>query len=171
MQPGLSPIVVLCLLGVGQALVLACVLLTIRRGNLIANRLLAALAVTISIVVTAPILSSSGYFLIYPHLTRLNHPFDLVGGPLLFLYIRALVTKTKLKRKDLLHFIPAVLVAVFLIPYYLQSREYKVAHLTATTWYYTRCSSDLRVTGRRVQYCEKSYRNLNDTLEPNLHRL
>ena len=138
MQPSLNPVIILCLLGVGQALLLALVLLTVRRGNLTANRLLAALVVTISVLVSATILFSTRYFLIYPHLTRLNHPFDFLGGPLLFLYVRALITNAKINRKDLLHFLPAVLVTIFLIPYYLQTREYKILNLSATDWYKAR---------------------------------
>ena len=138
MQPAVNPVVIICLFGVGQSLLLALVLLTVRRGNITANRLLAALTITISIVVTVTLLNNTGYFLVYPHLSRLNHPFDFVGGPLLFLYVRALVTKTNLKRRDLLHFVPAFLVAIFLVPYYLQSREYKLAHLSTTGWYQAR---------------------------------
>jgi AraC-like DNA-binding protein len=138
-MPGsLNLLIVFCFLGVGQALLLAVVLLTIRRGNLTANRLLAALSVTISILVGATILNRTHYFLIYPHLTRVNHPFDFLGGPLLFLYIRAILTRSKLNKKDLLHFVPAILVAIFLIPYYLQSREYKLASLSSVDWYYAR---------------------------------
>ena len=138
MQHNLNLFVILCFLGIGQALLLAVVLLTIRRGNVTANRLLAALSVTISILVCATILSSTRYFLIYPHLTRINHPFDFLGGPLLFLYVRTLLTKSKLSKMDALHFVPAILVAVLLIPYYLQSREYKLVSLSAVDWYQAR---------------------------------
>lgn len=138
MQLNLNPLIILCLLGVGQALLLALVLLTTRRSNLTANRLLAAVAVTISITVSASLLSSTRYFLIYPHLSRINHPFDFLGGPLLFLYIRALIKKSKLKKQDWLHFLPAILVAIFLIPYYLKSGADKLASLPAVDWYYAR---------------------------------
>jgi AraC-like DNA-binding protein len=138
MNSSFQPVIILCLLGVVQALLLALVLLTIRRGNLTANRLLAAVAITISIEVGAIILNSTGSLLIYPHLARINHPLDFLGGPLIFLYARALITKAKLTRKDLLHFVPAVLVALFLVPYYLQSREHKIAALSSSNWYYTR---------------------------------
>src|SRR5215510_13359522 len=138
MPLNLNPLIVVCILGVGQALLLAVVLLTIRRGNLTANRLLGALAVTISIGVSATILSSTRYFLIYPHLTRINHPFDFLGGPLVFLYVRTLLTKSNLRKKDWLHFLPAILVALFLLPYYLSSREYKLAALPVLDWYRAR---------------------------------
>ncbi|HKG97927.1 MAG TPA: hypothetical protein VKA97_08945, partial [Pyrinomonadaceae bacterium] len=100
--------------------------------------LLAAVAVTISISVSASLLSSTRYFLIYPHLSRINHPFDFLGGPLLFLYVRALIKKSKLKKQDRLHFLPAILVAIFLIPYYLKSGADKLASLPAVDWYYAR---------------------------------
>lgn len=138
MQHYLTAPAVLCLLGVAQALLLALVLVTIQRGNRTANKILAALAVTISVLVSFTILSNARYFLIYPHLSRINHPVDLLGGPLLFLYIRALVSKSKLGKKALLHFAPAVLVALFLIPFYVQSSEYKLSSLPSVTWYYAR---------------------------------
>jgi AraC-like DNA-binding protein len=138
MESSLNPVIIFCLLGVGQSLLLAFMLLTIRRGNLTANRLLAAIAVTISIGVSATLINGAHYFLIYPHLARINHPFDFIGGPLLYLYVRSLITRAKLTRKDLLHFIPAVLVFLMLVPYYLQSREYKIAALASREWYYFR---------------------------------
>lgn len=138
MQPSLNPVVILCLLGVAQALLLALVLFTIQRGNRTANRILAALAVTISIGVSATILSSTHYFQIYPHLSRINHPFDFLGGPLLFLYIKALTSKSNLGKKAFLHFVPATLCALLLVPFYLQSREYKLSSLLSVNWYYAR---------------------------------
>jgi AraC-like DNA-binding protein len=129
---------VLCLLGVAQALLLAFVLLTFQRGNRTANRILAAIAVTISIGVGATIFSYAHYFWVYPHLSRISHPFDFLGGPLLFLYVRALTSKSSLGRKAFLHFVPAILCALFLVPFYLQSREYKLSRLPMANWYYAR---------------------------------
>jgi AraC-like DNA-binding protein len=139
MQSSLSLPAVLCLLGVAQALLLALVLLTIQRGNRTANRILAAFAVSISVSVTATILSNLHYFQIYSHLSRINHPFDFLGGPLLFLYIRALTArKPVFEKKMLLHFVPAVAVVLYLTPFYLQSWEYKHSRLPTVNWYYVR---------------------------------
>ncbi|MEK6337186.1 MAG: helix-turn-helix domain-containing protein [Acidobacteriota bacterium] len=136
MQFVTNPLALLCVLGIAQALVLALVLLTSRRGNQTANKILAALTVTIAVGVAASVLSSTLYFRIYPHLTRINHPFDFLGGPLLFLYIKALTSKNfKFGKKELLHFLPAALVALFLVPFYLQSASYKLASLSWVTWY------------------------------------
>lgn len=139
MQPSLNLPAVLSILGVGQALLLALVLLTIQRGNRTANRILAAIVVTISVSVSASILSNTHYFQIYPHLSRINHPFDFLGGPLLFLYIRALTARNSVfGKKTLLHFVPAVLVLLYLTPFYLQSWEFKHSSLPSATWYYVR---------------------------------
>lgn len=80
---------ILNLLGAAQALLLALALVSIKRGNQTANRLLAAIAVTISVLVSYTVLTSNHYLFQYPHLSRVNHPFDFLGAPLLFLYIRA----------------------------------------------------------------------------------
>lgn len=130
---------VLCILGVAQALLLALVLLTIKRGNRTANRILAALVVSISVSVIATILSNLHYFQIYSHLSRINHPFDFLGGPLLFLYISALTSrKFVFGKKTLLHFVPAALAVIYLTPFYLQSWEYKHSQLPLANWYYVR---------------------------------
>jgi AraC-like DNA-binding protein len=124
---------------VAQALLLALVLLTIKRGNKAANRFLAAFTVAISVSVTASILSNIHYFQIHSHLSRINHPFDFLGGPLLFLYIKSLTSrKFVFERKMLLHFVPAVLVLLYLTPFYLQSWEFKHASLPHANWYYVR---------------------------------
>lgn len=130
---------VLCILGVAQALLLALALVTIKRGNRTANRILAAFAVSISVSVTATILSNLHYFQIYSHLSRINHPFDFMSGPLLFLYIKALTSKKFVfRKKTLLHFVPAAAVAIYLTPFYLQSWEFKHASLPLANWYYVR---------------------------------
>lgn len=129
---------ILCLLGVAQGLLLAFVLITSKRGNRTANRILAAIAVTISITVGATILGYTRYFHIYPHLNRISHPFDFLGAPLLFLYVKALIFRSKVGKKDLLHFVPAVLCFLYLVPFFLQSAEYKIASRSSTDWYYTR---------------------------------
>lgn len=139
MDTSLNLPAVICILGVGQALLLALVLLTIKRGNRAANRILAAFTVSLSVSVTATILSNIHYFQTHPHLSRINHPFDFVGGPLLFLYITALISrKFVFKAKMLLHFVPAVLVVLYLTPFYLHGAEFKHSQLPSHSWYYVR---------------------------------
>src|SRR5882724_8038282 len=116
--PNIGFLAVLNLLGAAQGILLALALLT-TGGNRTANRLLAALTLTISIVVSGAVLLTSNYVFVYPHLSRLHHPFTFLAGPLLFLYIRQLTSgKSKLERKDILHFIPFVFCLIYLLPYF-----------------------------------------------------
>ena len=135
---------ILNLLGAVQAVLLALVLVTTKRGNRTLNLLLALFAANIAILVFGSVLISTSYIQVFPHLSRLHHPFDYTLAPLLYLYIRELVSgKQGLKRKDLLHFIPFALCVVYLIPYYLQSSAGKFSNLTSiyyVRWYYLRSS-------------------------------
>jgi AraC-like DNA-binding protein len=144
--PNVGFLAVLNLLGAAQGVLLALALLTSKAGRQTANRLLAALTLTISIAVSGAVLLTSNYVFAFPHLSRLHHPFVFLAAPLLFLYIRELTArKRKFERKDFLHFIPFVACLVYLFPYYLQSRSQKIQVLLSEflqesfgLWYYIR---------------------------------
>ena len=145
LNPALSFLAILNLLGAAQGLLLSLALLGARSDNKTANRLLAALTLTISIVVSGAVLLTSDYVFVFPHLSRLHHPFVFLAGPLLFLYIRTLTSpERKLEKRDFLHFIPFALCLVFLLPYYFQSRAGKIRILSFEyvgqfgQWYYIR---------------------------------
>jgi len=122
MRASLNLLLILNLLGATQALLLACALLSVRRGNRIANRLLAAFAMVIAISIGGLSLSKTPYIGALPHLRMVHQPFYFLGAPLLFLYVKALLAKaTSFRRKDLLHFIPFGLCIIYLLPFYLQS--------------------------------------------------
>lgn len=138
---------ILNLIGAAQGLLLALALLSSKGDNATANRLLAALTLTISIVVSGAVLLTSNYVFVYPHLSRIHHGVVFLAGPLLFLYIRQLTSKTrKFETRDFLHFIPAALCVIYLLPYYLQSGKGKLQVLgseytqSAGQWYYIRSS-------------------------------
>src|SRR6185312_10393461 len=145
-SPELSVLAILNLFGAAQGVLLSLALLSIKSRNKLPDRLLAALTLTISIVVTGAVLLTSKYVFVFPHLSRLHHPFVFLAGPLLFLYIRALTSPEKRFRKiDLLHFIPFVLCTVYLLPYYFQSSAAKLQVLSQEylqdsfgAWYYFR---------------------------------
>lgn len=142
--PALSFLAVLNLLGAAQGVLLALALLT--TGNKTANRLLAALTLTISIIVSGAVLLTSNYVFVFPHLSRIHQPFVFLAGPLLFLYIRELTAREpRFEKKDLLHFIPFVVCLIYLLPYFLQSRTEKIRVLSLEyiqesfgQWYYIR---------------------------------
>lgn len=127
------------LLGAGQALLFAFVLVGIKRGNVLANRLLAALLLVFSVILVWNMLLHTRYLLKYPHLAQMHVPLQFAIGPLIYLYIgKTLSGQTKLSRIALLHFIPPVLCLIYLLPFYFQSEGYKVAYLTSALTSYPR---------------------------------
>ncbi len=137
-----SVLTILNLLGAAQGLLLAFALVSISRGNRTANRLLAAFVGATAIQLLGAVLFTTRYVLEVPHLSRLHHPFLFLSAPLLFFYVRALTTQSKqFARKDWLHFLPAVLCVVVLLPYFFSSAADKITNLTTSAydrWYYTR---------------------------------
>jgi AraC-like DNA-binding protein len=144
--PNVGFLAILNLLGAAQGVLLALALLTTKSGSRTANRLLAALTLTISIAVSGSVLLTSNYVFAFPHLSRLHQPFVFLAAPLLFLYLRELTAREqKFEKRDFLHFTPFVLCAIYLLPYYLQSSTRKIQVLVAEyvqesfgTWYYVR---------------------------------
>lgn len=115
------------LLGATQGLLLAAALLTIKRGNRTANRLLAAFIFVMALLVSGALVFTTRHVLAFPHLSYLHHPFLYLIAPLLFLYVRALTeAEDRFARKDWLHFLPFVLCLLYLSPFYLQSAEAKL---------------------------------------------
>lgn len=137
-----SILTIVNLLGTAQGLLLAFALVTIPRGNRTANRLLAAFVAGTAIQLVGAILFTTRYILEIPHLSRVHHPLLYLSAPLLFFYVRALTTQSdKFTRRDWLHFLPAVLCGIVLLPYFFSSGADKITNLTTSAydrWYYTR---------------------------------
>jgi AraC-like DNA-binding protein len=146
MEPSLTLLAVLNLLGAAQGLFLSVMLLSIKGGNKVANRILAALVVVIALIVSGAVVRTVHYDFVFPHLSRIHDPFPFLAVPLIYLYIKTLTSgKSVFTRKDSLHFIPFIVCAGYLIPYYFQSREAKLNYLISEfnypslgVWYYTR---------------------------------
>ncbi|HYJ46915.1 MAG TPA: helix-turn-helix domain-containing protein [Pyrinomonadaceae bacterium] len=146
LNPALNLLAVLNLFGAAQGLLLSLALLSGRRGEKFTNRTLAALILTIVIVICGAVLVSTDYVFVFPHLSRLHQPFVFLAGPLLFLYIRALTSSgQRFEKKDLLHFVPFVFCVIYLLPYYFQSRAAKLnilgteySQYSNDQWYYIR---------------------------------
>jgi AraC-like DNA-binding protein len=131
----------LSLLGVAQALLLGAALLSVKRGNRIANRFLAAFVIVIAICVGGATMATDRFIPQYPHLLKIQDPFMLLGAPLLFLYVRTLIKGgTGSGKKDLLHFLPFALYFVSLLPFYFQSAEAKLFSVGAYFDFWARWS-------------------------------
>ena len=144
--PNVGFLAILNLLGAAQGVLLALALLTTKSGRRTANRLLAALTLTISIAVSGSVLLTSNYVFAFPHLSRLHQPFVFLAAPLLYLYLRELTAREqKFGKRDFLHFIPFGLCVIYLLPYFLQSSTQKIQVLVSEyvqesfgAWYYVR---------------------------------
>src|SRR5262249_49371741 len=129
---------------------LSLVLFTTQRGYSPANRVLAALLLTIGVQITISQLGRSHYIVYLPHLIRVHHPLDFAPGALLYLYVRVLVERRPLQRRDLVHFISVAVCAAYLLPYYLQPGASKLADLISVSyasWYSGRSALVMVIVG------------------------
>lgn len=127
METSAKLLVALNLLGVAQALLLAAALLSVKRGNRIANRFLAAFVIVIAIGVGGATMAQDRFIILYPHLLKIQDPFFILGAPLLYLYVRTLIKgRAGSGKKDLLHFLPFALCLLYLLPFYFLSSKAKL---------------------------------------------
>ncbi len=151
METSAKLLAALNLLGIAQALLLAAALLSVKRGNRIANRFLAAFVIVLAISVGGATLASEPLIFLYPHMLKIQDPLQYLGAPLLFLYVRTLITgRSESGKKDLLHFIPFGLCFLFLAPFYLQSGEAKFISIGSYSYFWRRWSY-IRSTALIVQ--------------------
>ena len=133
---------ILSLLGVVQALLLAIALLRTKRGNKTANRILSAFATVIALAIAGVCLTKTRYTPWLYSLGKINQPITFLGAPLLYLYVRFLVSsKRSFDKRDLLHFLPAVLCLIFLIPFFIffpSNPNNFIGRYYGATWYIVR---------------------------------
>lgn len=109
-----------------------------RKGNSIANRVLALFVGAFSLAILGTVLGATGWYTRVPHLIRVGDPFVFLLGPVLFLYV--VVHRTgRFHPIMLIHFMPFVLYLPFLIPFYFQSGAVKIqmlenGNLFSTPW-------------------------------------
>ncbi|HJQ31290.1 MAG TPA: AraC family transcriptional regulator [Pyrinomonadaceae bacterium] len=139
METSAKLLAVLNLLGVAQALLLAAALLSVKRGNRVANRFLAAFVLTLAVGVGGSTMASEPLILLYPHLLKIQDPVNYLGAPLLFLYVRTLLKgNSGAGKRDLLHFLPFSLCFLFLAPFYFQSGEAKLISIGSESYFWHR---------------------------------
>ncbi len=95
------------------------VLLFTKRNKSLPDNVLAMWLITIGIYLLNYYLYNLGYWEKYPHLVGALHPFPLLFGPFLYLYVSVSLRKEQqIHKKDLLHFIPFVLLYISMMPFY-----------------------------------------------------
>ncbi len=93
---------------------LLAILLFIRKQNHAANAVLCMLVGTLSLDLLQAVYYINTLYYEYPHLMGITFVFPFLYGPLFYLYVLLLTTvRRKLKRKDALHFLPALVILVY----------------------------------------------------------
>jgi len=120
---------VLILFGAAQGAFLALVLARLKKGHRTANRFLACLLFIFSIGLVEGFLSVTYLSVKLPSLIGIDWPLIFLYGPLVYFYVKALtephwrIQSWKLYA----HFVPVLLLYIYLIPLFLADPEFKVS--------------------------------------------
>lgn len=118
----------LFLLAIGQAVILAAALLSARQPEMrTANRLLSALLLIFSAILGHTWLGLKHLYPQYPHSALAIATLGFAIGPLLYLYLHAMLSDQPLGRRALLHFAPFTVATLAMLPFYLRSADEKLA--------------------------------------------
>ena len=125
----LAALQVFLVAGAVQGVCLATLLFT-RRQNKLANRLLGALVLLLSIQTVLVAYDTRDFFLAFPHLSKVGWLLPSLFGPLIYLFTAKLTSERPAwRKKDFLHLVPFVLCLLYLLPYFLQPAAVKIAYL------------------------------------------
>lgn len=108
---------IILIIGIFLALFLSVLLIT-KKNRATSDTLLALWMLAMAVDLIFYRLHLLGYWVKYPHLVGVTHPFPLLYGPFLYLYVSfALRQEQRFNFKDLLHFLPFILMYLWLIPF------------------------------------------------------
>ena len=121
---------ILLLFGALQGLFFALTLLLHQKGNKISNRLLSFLLFIFSLHLTEYMMIASGLYQQAPHFIGTTLPVVFLIGPIYYLYSVSLLQENfHIDLKRALHFVPAVLCYLLLLPFYAKPATTKIALL------------------------------------------
>ncbi|MDN5203028.1 helix-turn-helix domain-containing protein [Fulvivirgaceae bacterium BMA10] len=108
-----------------QAIFLALLLATIKRGKKLANLFLALHVLLFGIFILMPEVVAS-FYKVFPHLIASYFPVMFLLGPSLFFYVVAITeVEFKLNKRIFWHLVPLLICFVYLFPLYIQTGAYK----------------------------------------------
>ncbi|MGH7493668.1 MAG: helix-turn-helix domain-containing protein [bacterium] len=132
-------------LGAAQGLFLAAFLLGHKKQNRRANRILAWFLILSTVTIAAPELVRN-YYAVLPHLVGATFTIPSLLGPVLFFYVKCLIagvqsslydghvqSRLRVRKMALIHFLPFLTFTAYLIPFYLQSGNTKIAFFKNAT--------------------------------------
>lgn len=115
-----------------QGIFLGCVLLLLKRGNRLANTLLAGLVLLYSLWMAEFAAYFTEYLYAVPHLLFVTVGLPLLFGPLLLFYVQALDgRRMALGWRDGSHLLPFILHTLYYIPFFIKTAAAKTATLQA----------------------------------------
>ncbi|WP_018128099.1 helix-turn-helix domain-containing protein [Balneola vulgaris] len=115
------------LLGAIHGLFLA-LILALKKTNQLPNKLLALLMLVFSIDLGMAAFYNSQLLSVHPMLIGIDFPITLLYGPLLFLYVKLMRDGSDtLTVLDYLHFIPFVVLLIYMIPFFIEPGNEKLA--------------------------------------------
>lgn len=68
----------------------------------------------------------SGNYKSFPYLLGINIPLPLVHGPMLYIYTASITNQSKKWTIDIVHFIPIIILYIYLFDFYFSSEELKI---------------------------------------------
>jgi AraC-like DNA-binding protein len=117
---------VLSVTGLCLGILICCILLLANKTQVHANRLLAITVFGLTLAMLQAFLIYTGYLEKFPHFFRIPSPFYYLSLATSYLYVRAVLNdETSFKKYDMIHFLPATLHLVELMPFYLKSGDEK----------------------------------------------
>ena len=104
-------------IGIFLSIFLAALLLS-KRNKAMSDNILAIFMGAIAIYMGNYYLKYLGYWETHPHLVGTTHPFPLLFGPLLYLYVEfSLRSEQRWKWTDWMHFLPFIISYLLMIPF------------------------------------------------------
>lgn len=119
-QPSFNSWTILFLIAAMQGFFLTTLLFLHKKGNRAANTSLAFLILSFSIQMSYYVMFWTGYSRVYVWMNFWIEPLVFLSGPLIYLYIFQLDNRRN-PPKWKLHFIPAIAIFIFLIPFILRN--------------------------------------------------
>lgn len=108
-----------------------------KRTNKYAKVFIAIFVSANSLFILEFVLYMTNYQYYFPHTYRMSAAAALLFGPLLYFYFKSAIQEYTFKSLDLLHFMPTVILLVFLFPLYTLSSEEKTGVMLETRMGYT----------------------------------
>lgn len=125
--PEIDPFSLVFLLGAAQGMFLVLALVTLKKGDRLANLFLALFTLTFSLALVDVFLEYTHYYAQATWLFGVTWPTNYLYGPLLLLYTHALVKKGWAPKRlnTSLHFLPFVLAWICMLPLFMLSGDVK----------------------------------------------